>query len=73
MQGNGVQGKELRGEKMIGHIENGTEVYCLSCNKIFPVELTLTFDGEYIRCPHCRKVYDVQAYHMHGKVVEKWH
>ena len=49
-------------------------VECLECGK--PIEINkntvmLTYDGEFVECPNCKKIFDMQAYHMHGKLVEQ--
>ena len=58
---------------MIGKIDNNTKLECLNCGKTIVVEGNLLFDleGEYIKCPHCNHSYDVQEYHIHGKLVDE--
>ena len=56
--------------KGIENIEKGDKVKCLNCNKEIQVgKETFVFDenGEYIVCPHCKKGYDVQVYHLKGE------
>lgn len=54
----------------IGKIQIGDKVKCLNCGKeIILNNKTCIFDSkaEYIKCPHCKKTYDVQYYHLYGE------
>lgn len=55
-------------------IKRGDTWECLKCHK--PILLNadtfkLSWDGEYILCPHCNWGYDVIAYHKYGKKSER--
>ena len=59
---------------MIRAIKLGDKVFCLDCGKKF--ELTdktfkLSWDCEYIVCPHCGGAHDVQVYHAKGNFAEE--
>jgi DNA-directed RNA polymerase subunit RPC12/RpoP len=58
---------------MIGKIAMGMTLKCLSCHK--PIKLTddtfkFTFYGEYVKCPDCNMIFDIQAYHINGEIAE---
>ena len=53
---------------MIGNIEIGDMLQCLNCGSPFKLErIHDNGNREEIECPHCKKVYDTHAYHLHGK------
>ena len=55
---------------MIAEIKIGTKLKCLKCEQKFEVKqenMVADFEGEYIICPHCKSVIDVQYYHMLGE------
>lgn len=57
---------------MVGQIVKGMKMRCLDCGKtILLTEDTFTFDcdGEYVKCPHCNSVKDVQIYHIFGETI----
>lgn len=59
---------------MIGIINKGDTVECLKCKS--PILLnnetfTLDWEAEYIGCPKCKCVYDVQAYHIYGTMLKR--
>lgn len=59
---------------MLSNIKVGMILKCLKCKQ--PIELnrnTFIIDSfaEYIMCPHCKYVIDVQYYHAFGEPIEK--
>lgn len=59
---------------MIPSINQGDILKCLKCNDHIEINSdTLKFEptAEYIICPHCKVVYDIQAYHIYGEKIEK--
>lgn len=58
----------------IREIQIGDKFKCLNCGKeIILNNKTYIFDSEveYIKCPHCKKTYDVQYYHLYGEKVKE--
>lgn len=58
---------------MLAEIKRGMTLKCLKCGKpILLSDETLSMDwqSEYIKCPHCESIYDVQAYHVHGEEIK---
>ena len=56
---------------MIPEIKQGMKIKCLKCGKAIKLtEKTFQLDclAEYIICPHCGVVYDVQVYHKYGEI-----
>lgn len=59
---------------MIRSIKIGETVKCLNCGEAIVIgseTVCFTFDAEYIRCPKCNKVIDMQLYHMYGTKIRK--
>ena len=55
---------------MISTIRPEERLKCLGCKKKFKVERILfsaDMEREIISSPHCKKAFDVQAYHLHGE------
>ena len=55
---------------MIGSIKRGDALKCLNCGEKIVVDgvtIQINFTGEFIKCPHCDRSYDVQKYHMYGE------
>ena len=66
--------KSQKQAKGISSFGRGDTLECLNCKH--PILLdsdTFKFNcvGEYVCCPKCKAVYDVQAYHFHGKLLSK--
>ena len=60
--------------KGISSFGTGDTLECLNCkNPILLDSNTFKFncEGEYVCCPKCKAIYDVQAYHFHGKLLSK--
>jgi len=55
---------------MIGKIDVGDTLKCLDCKQTFELEnIRFNENGEYIVCPLCNSVHDVQEYHLMGELV----
>ena len=53
---------------MIKNIKVGNILECLNCGKLFRLkQILLNEYQEGIECPHCKKAYDIHAYHLYGK------
>lgn len=55
---------------MLCTIASGMIIECLSCGKDIEVNkdtIVLTYQGEFLYCPHCGYIADIQRYHLYGK------
>lgn len=55
---------------MIKSIKRGDLLKCLNCGEKIVVDVDtfqINFTGEFVKCPHCGRSYDVQKYHMIGE------
>lgn len=55
---------------MIESIKRGDALKCFNCEGKIVVDgdtFQIDFTGEFIKCPHCDRSYDVQKYHMYGE------
>ena len=58
---------------MISTIRQGDKLECLSCKKMFKVAgilISTDLSRKIILCPHCKKSFDVQAYHLYGELAD---
>lgn len=55
---------------MIESIKRGDALKFFNCEGKIVVDgdtFQIDFNGEFIKCPHCDRSYDVQKYHMYGE------